>query len=265
MSAGTYCKFCNHIWKSLNEYNRHISCCEYFYNQRRTPPANEMSKTPTLNKILERLEKAEKRIEHLQQKVQRLQNASNSRNKKVIVEWLNQPSQIPAITFEDWLRQIKAQESDVTKVVNGNLTDGMVSSIYSQILSSNNDAIPIRCFTQKPKTIYVYSIKSQKSNPESCAEEPTWQPMQDSHLERLCNHVQKQILRAYLLWLQPQINLAIQGQVECDEAVMNKRSCMNDRINGHGMHREKRMCEVKKLLFPLIEENLRNIMDIEFE
>lgn len=267
MSTGTYCKFCNHYWKSIKEYDRHISCCEYFYNRRRIPPPPDMSRTKPSKDTNDRLEKLEKMVKHLQQQVQQLKNAANTRNKKIILDWLNQPSQIPEITFEDWMRQINAHESDVTNVVNGNLTDGIISCIYSHIQSSATKSIPIRCFTQKPKTIYVYSVKLRKTELEEQSPEPMWQIMQDSHLDLVYDKVKNCILKIYTEQRTKQLILAMQGYEEYDESAMNKHSYVLDRINGVGPHqREKCMSDIKKMLFPLVEENLHNIiMDIEFE
>lgn len=266
MSSGTYCKFCHHYWKNRKEYDRHLSCCEYFHHQRRNPPA-EMNdrggRLPTMAEMYRLVENLTHRLEKTEKEVQRLRTNMNTRQKKAIIEWLNQPSQIPQITFEDWWHEIKANESDVQKVVNGDLTKGMLSCIESHLQQFATRTSPIRCFSQKANTFYVYSIETNKpvANDATVSPKPMWQIMSASQLEKMCAHIVQQIIREFLVWQ----NTHITTSTEYDERAMDKRASLLMKIHGYGVSNDKRMSDIKKLLFPQMEENLRVIMDCEFE
>jgi hypothetical protein len=277
MSSGTYCKFCHHYWKNRKEYDKHISCCEYFYHQRRNPPAAEMSR-PTMNEMYRLVENLTNRLEKTEKEVARLRGLMNARQKKAIIEWLNQPSQTPEIAFEAWWHEIRAQESDVLKVVNGDLSQGILSCIQTHFTTTPAKILPIRCFSQKPNTFYVYSVETNKSNATAASADeasapgppppisitPMWRIMSAQQFEKMCGFIVQQIIREFLVWQNKQMAF-INPSTEYDERTMDRRATLLMKINGYGVSNDKRTGDVKKLLFPLIEENLRYIMDCEFE
>jgi hypothetical protein len=223
-----------------------------------------------MNEMYRLIENLTNRLEKTEKEVVRLRGLMNARQKKAIVEWLNQPSQKPEITFEDWWHGIRAQESDVLKVVNGDLTQGILSCIQSHIQHSAMRVPPMRCFLQKPNTFYVYSTETNKPVQDPAADsspiqEPMWRIMSNVQLEKMCSHVVQHIIREFLVWQNAQLTTVMNVGAEYDERTMDKRASLLMKIHGYGVSNDKRMGDIKKLLFPLIEENLRVIMDCEFE
>jgi len=280
MSSGTYCSFCHNYWKNRKEYDKHVNCCEYFYRQRRNPPPAEMSR-PTMNEMYRLVENLTNRLEKTEKEVARLRGLMNARQKKAIIEWLNQPSQKPEITFEDWWHEIHAQESDVLKVVNADLTQGILSCIQTHIQTVPAKILPIRCFSQKPNTFYVYSVETNKlattsaaaaaeaepsaSVPPPLSMTPMWRIMSAQQFEKMCGFIVQQIIREFLVWQNKQMAFIHISNAEYDERTMDRRATLLMKINGYGVSYDKRAADVKKQLFAQIEENLRYIMDCEFE
>jgi hypothetical protein len=252
MATGKYCKYCHHLWKNIKEYEKHAACCEYFYNQRRNPPT-EMTergkKLPTMLEMYRCIEDLTHRLEKTEKELTKMRTLMNTRQKRAILDWLNQPRQIPEVTFESWWRDIKAQESDMMKVIGSDLIEGVLSCLETPIQNFGAmKSAPIRCFSQKQNTFYVYSAENDAA--------PKWKIMSDCQLENMVNRLKILISKEFRAWLSRQ-----QLDVECD---MDKMTTYNQKINGTGMDIKKRLPEIKKRFLKL-EENLRVVMECDFE
>lgn len=264
MASGKYCKYCHHFWKNIREYDKHASCCEYFYHQRRNtqPEMDEHGiRMPSMRELYGLVKDLSYRLERTERELRNLKNVVNSKQKRAILEWLNQPAQIPAITFEGWWREIKAKESDILKVISRDLTEGILSCLDANI---NTMKPPIRCFAQKPNTFYIYTEEtgrtSSSSQPDGSVV-PVWRIMNHDQMEKMALHISQSLLREFLVWQKTQ-----QQQIsEFDERSMDKTVNFMMKINGNGMALEKRLVDVKKWLFAKIEENLRVVMECDFE
>jgi hypothetical protein len=224
---------------------------------------------PSMREMFRYVKDLSYRLEKTEKEVVRLRNLLNTKQKRAILEWLNQPRQIPDKTFEDWWHDIKAQESDVLIVVNRDLTEGIMSCLTPHIKGlTRAQSPPIRCFTQKPNTIYVYSIVAVEPGVENEEDankeaEPKWKIMSNDQLEKMVMHVSKSLLREFIVWWE--ISQSVLRASEGDERAMDKKFQMMQKMNGYGVSQEKRMVEIKKRLFSEREENLRVVMDCEFD
>lgn len=262
MASGQYCKYCHHFWKSIKEYEKHASCCEYFYHQRRNQPT-EMeergTKLPTMREMFRCVQDLTHRLEKTEKELTKVRALLNTRQKRVIIDWLNQPPQTPQITFEKWWREMKATESDMLKVIGGDLSEGILSCLDAHIQKLRDDSAPIRCFSQKPNTFYIYSAENGRIGDELvAAEKPGWRIMSDCQLEKMATHIKISISREFTTWRESNLDISA---VEYD---MDKMTNFMTKINGNGVEMKKRLPEMKKRLSKL-EENLRVVMDCEFE
>lgn len=258
MSATIYCKYCHHNWKPGIEYDKHIRCCEYFYQQRRNPPQTEMTESgvpiPNMRQLYRYVQDLTYRLEKTEKELKKLKGEMNSRKKIEVLCWLNQPEQTPQITFEEWVRSIKATESDMLKCLDGNLTDGILSCLYSATKSRGTANLPIRCFSQKPGTFYVYSCVSVSQGKGNDAE---WNKMTCEQSLKLANHISTSIRREFRIW-----NTVQFASQEYDQNFMDKMPKYVKKLNSDV---EKRLPDIKKTLFEKLEENLRVVMDTDFD
>jgi len=271
MATTIYCKYCHHNWKPGIEYDKHIRCCEYFYQQRRTPSQPEMTETgtplPNIRQLYRYIQDLTYRLEKTEKELKKLKNVVNCRQKRAIIEWLNQPNQIPTVTFEEWLRTINACESDMMKVLNGDLTDGVLSCLNTIIQRYNTEqtkkSLPIRCFSQKPDTFYVYSIKPVKETQDN-TESPTveWQRMSTEQLLKLANCISKSLFREFSVWNTAQFCSINIKDGNYDQNFMDTMPRYVKKLNSDV---GKTIPEMKKTMFSKLEENLRIVMECDFE
>lgn len=180
--ADIHCKYCHKSWKYIKDYEKHLACCEYFYQFRRKPHS-EMddygSKMPTYKELFRFVQELSLKCERLEREVTRLKTTVSVRQKKVIVECLNQANNIPSYTFCNWWKDITLQLpvslntkedaemrshwSTITnpflfRVFNMGLLEG-VKYLLGKFIESDRQKrrlLPIRCFTQKPNMFYIY-------------------------------------------------------------------------------------------------------------
>lgn len=261
MTSTIYCKYCHHHWKTCIEYDKHLRCCEYFYQQRRTPSQPEMTESgmpvPNIRQLYKYIQDLSYRLEKTEKELRKLKSVVNARKRFEVLECLNQPEQLPLLTFEEWVSSINATELDMMNVLNGDIVDGLLSCIYSAIqVSGGGDGkniLPVRCFSQKLGTFYVFSKKTTSDTSDVCE----WQTMTNEHFIRLLNHIAKSLRAEFRVWNTAQICGNMEGNF--DQNFMDKMPRYVKKLNGDV---EKSIPEIKKLLFTKMAENLRMNMDI---
>ena len=198
------------------------------------------------------LEDMEKRIEKAENEICRLRGIIQTKNRKVIHEWLNQTSQIPSTHFDGWRKEIQAHSRDVEKMMNGSVSGGLVEGVISCLdnyieKTKTDRSLPIRCFSQKPKTFYIYSI------------DEGWKMMKNDTemIGALMESIEKKVRRKY------NSDRKMEGK-EDEEVDLDKSQMILDKINGTKMAKDKRVGVFKKWLFSKLEENLTVLMDCEF-
>jgi hypothetical protein len=203
---------------------------------------------PTLRQLYRCVENLTYRLEKTENELKKVKSELNSRKRMEIATLLNQSEQKPAAPFEDWVRGINAEDGDLKEALNGSLTDGIISCLYSAI-KSNGSALPIRCFTQKPGVFYAYSLVKDK---------PEWRQIRSDQFLKLLNHISASIRRLFNAWSFAQLKEA----QEYDTDYMDKIPKYMKKINADV---EKLAPIVKKCLFAKLEETVQVIMEGDFD
>lgn len=257
----TYCNYCHRHWKLKKDYDKHISCCIYFYNLRRNP-RQEMDengvKIPTHKELFRFVQELSLKCERLEKEVVRLKANMNTKQKKMITDWLNQPQHMPKFTFEEWSKSIVIEDKALQIVFKRDLTEG-IKYVIRGLLDENetNHAKPIRSFTQKPGLIYIYSKGEWSSS--SPTEEAKWKIMSNEELDNCIIMISQMFLRAFIMW---QRNTTPVTDDDSEVSEKKKEEEMNYLIKINGGMRsstEKRNQEIKKWLSTAIEENIQSV------
>lgn len=255
-----YCNFCHHHWKLKKEYDKHISCCNYFYNLRRNPrPEMDENgvKIPSHKELFRYVQELSLKCERLEKEVYRLKANMNTKQKKMITDWLNQPQHIPKFTFEEWSKTMNLQESALQIVFKRDLTEG-IRHVIRELLDDNRDnsAKPIRAFSQKAGFIYIYSRGEWSSSP---TEEAKWKIMTNEELDNFIIMISQMFLRCFIVWQRSHME-SDDSNTEVNEKKKEEEMNYLIKING-GMRSstEKRNMEIKKWLIAYIEENIQAV------
>jgi hypothetical protein len=247
-----YCNYCYKTWKLKLEYDKHIACCEYFHNLRKTPQMESYAgKIPTLAEVLKLVEHLATKVEKQEKEIARLKTCVNAKQKRVILDWLNSPSQTPLQSFEEWWHLIVVNHTHLQHVFKYDLTEGIKMAIETYLATYGKTRLPIRSFTQKQNLFYVYSTNDDKTL--------SWKIMSNAELETMVIYLSQLFLREFLKWQKDNAT-----DLEENEDKKEQELMYMIKINGMKMSLDKRAGELKKWLFPLLEENLKTV-DVEFD
>lgn len=249
MSNVIYCTYCNKFWKGIAEYEEHtLNTCRN----------RDMSKPKVAKKSLEDVVKdLTKRLDKAEKEIAKLRSIVNTRNRKVIHEWLNQACQKPETAFDNWRKDIQVQSKDVERMmtgsISGGLLDGVMFCVETHLNKSAAASRPIRCFVQKPKTFYVYSPGEDG--------QLSWRIMRNENdtLGQLMDTVERKLRRKY------NAERREAEEDNDDEQDLDQHQRIMEQINGTRVSQEKRLGMFKKWLFVQLEENLTSLIGCEYE
>ena len=172
-----------------------------------------------------------KKCEALEKKVAKIQSSTTRLRRKHIAEYL-QDIPPPKLVYQDWLSFVEFSETDLQRVIEGDLEDG-IKGVLSPLL---ND-LPIRAFTQNPSVFYVY---------DQC----DWRIMSGEESGSLMRSIARKANRTYTKWYKDNeaaINLSDRKRDE--SMVLMKKLIATDR----------NISAIKKWLFSKIAVSLNNV------
>lgn len=249
-----YCKYCYKHWKLKREYDRHLTCCEFFHNLRKNPQMETYNgKMPTMFELLKLVENLSAKVEKQEKEIARLKNNVGAKQKRAILDVLNNPAHLPLCSFEEWWRSVSINETHLLRVFKYDLTEGIKYALETHIASGGKKILPVRAFTQKPNTFYICGHDNDKLF--------QWKTLLNADLEKMVVYLSQLFLREFLEWKAK--NMTCDFEQEEDEDKKAKELMYMIKINGMKMTTEKRVDAVKKWMFPYIEENIQQ-MELEF-
>lgn len=273
-----YCNYCNKTWKYKKDYDKHFTCCEFFYRIRRTPMDDYGNRLPTQTELFRLVQELTLKCARLEQDVSRIKNSVCIRQKKIIMDCLNHPDQTPQITFYEWRKSIhlnincilsaydKSEMMNHWSVIRNpflfrifcrDLVDGikyLLQHVIANNRMENPTLLPIRCFTQKANVFYIYvgnedHLKTPKKNSE-------WKIMTAEEFETMIVGISQLFVREFIQWKQENADC-----IDEEDSRKDAYGTYMTRVNGLSSVKERGMTEIRKWLFSELEENAKT----EFE
>ena len=171
------CLYCSKEYTRKTSYSKHELLCEIIYKQKsqskasqkreekceeeESPPPN--ISTQLLYKIVQELALKNKHMEEELHEIK--QYVSTNVNNINVMNMLNSPTSpipIPTITLEEWKRDFKVSEDDITEIEN--IIETMKSVIKKNLISSISTCYPFISFAQKKHNIYVYALSEENNH-----------------------------------------------------------------------------------------------------
>lgn len=144
------CQLCGKKYKRMGALRRHLVTCEIIHKN----PKN--IETPTLDDMFKIMQKLVRENDSLKNKVSALERkVYQKKNKTDIIKWLNENEKIND-NLNDWKENIRVEKSDFEYLSNGDFIDGVFKII------ERTENIPMKGFTQKNNTIFVYGEQWEK-------------------------------------------------------------------------------------------------------
>jgi hypothetical protein len=169
------CLYCSKEYTRKTSYSRHLLLCEIIYKQKNESKVSqkreekcEQEERPPPNISIQLLYQIVQELvfknKHMEEELQNIkQYISINVNNINVMNMLNSttsPIPTPTITYEEWKKDFKVSEDDITDLENIIET---IKTIMKKNLTQQT-ANPFICFAQKKHAIYIYTSSGEESN-----------------------------------------------------------------------------------------------------
>lgn len=238
------CIYCSKCYKLKKNFNAHFATCELLHSTKAMTHddyTNFSEKTPTQKEMYILLKNIAAKCKSLENEVAILKQNANIKQRKHILDWLN-TNKCDAISFKKWYTSISIDFMDVQKVFETNLNEGIKNILKNSIMNETNR--PLYAFNQKSNYIYVFDYSSDTNH---CQ----WMHFTNKHCEDIIQYISRHILIEFIEWQKEN-----QSLIADDISMQDKEIDYMIKINGCKIPLEKRVLEIKKWLFSILQEDI---------
>lgn len=236
------CKYCNKQFQRTQTFTRHNAVCNFIQlSSKEKILENEYNeKIPSVETIYKIVANLCIENNKLKNRVEQLEKNNFMNRRKTIDDYL---SSIPKdiIHYSAWINQLVVSDENLQVLFSSNIVECMKSILETYFLLINIEKTPLRGFTQKPQTIYIF-------------ENDTWKPVQHNEFIHFISILSHRILKKYLEW--KKIN---QENIDSNEKLQELDIQYMQKANGCGKTNEQRATEMKKWIFSKIQKSIKNI------
>jgi hypothetical protein len=236
------CNFCNRQYKNSQPFTRHTNICKFIHisSKERNITTEYIEKNPSLEDIYKLVVNLCIENTNLKQRIEKLENTNFINKKKTIEDYL---SMIPKdiISFSNWVNELVISDENLKVLFSSNLIECLKNVLESSFSIINIDKLPLRAFSQKQNTIYIF-------------DENKWETIETSHFANFISVLSHRIFKKYLEW--KKIN---QEAIDSNENLQELNFQYMQKANGSGKSIEYRCSEIKKWIFLKIQKSLKNV------
>ena len=145
------------------------------------------------------------------------------------------------ISYSNWMNELLVTDENLNVLFSSNLIECIKSVLESSFLLTHIEKTPLRAFSQKQHTIYIF-------------EQDKWSPISTTEMTHLVSVLSHRILKKYLEW--KKIN---QETIDSNENLQEMNIQYMQKVNGSGKSTEQRACEIKKWIFTKIQKSLKSV------
>jgi hypothetical protein len=250
------CSFCYRHYKMKDNYDKHIRCCEFFHRSRREHPDTAYEPVPTIRELYHLVQDLACKNAQLQKKIAQLEKNQTTRNRKNIIEYLD--DRLPTSSAFEWARSFVIQQRHLDTIFEGTLTDGIKHCIKDH-LQTIDGTLPICAFTQKPNVIYAYNTNDCD---DASVTETNWHVMTNAELDKFIFIISYKFLQAFMEWqrdFQHLLKTSIDDEEEetehtirqhqINDEIKNQHILYMIKINGGRVNDDKKRADIKQVLF----------------
>jgi Holliday junction resolvase len=245
-NLGYKCLYCSKTYKIKANYKKHSISCEFFYNKN-TKTHDEwidhIEKIPTMRELYSFIKELAFKCNHLENEVQQLRQTVNIRKKREIIEWLNIHRANPQKkSFTEWYKSLSVDFDLLKKVFDNDLTYGIKELLLKQLENKKDNSIA--AFTQKQNMFYIFDA-SEENN------QTIWRTMENEDIKKMIQFINKCFLKIFVKWQKENETMISQSEILKDQEINYMI-----KINGSKISMEKRILDIKKWLYNILEENI---------
>ena len=263
--TGFQCNYCFQKWQKRENMEKHALMCGFWHRTQKIHE-DDYDTTPSVSELYKLLKEFAYKCDKLQKRVDQLENRQNTRQKKQILDYLQEhPASGSATSL---FRTFKITQDHLDTVFETDLTAGIKTCIKSYI---QPHSFPICAFTQKPGPLYIYEAIEN----DIAVGDPKWHIMTTPEMDKLISILSLKFLQAFILWKKdhcPQVDTINMYELIEDEH-MSQAHIANEqikqqhqrymsKINGQRTNEDKRRNDVKQMLYNCLHKPLPTVIEM---
>lgn len=250
------CVNCDKSYKLKDNYEKHKISCDLFHEMRLKTHdefVEDVEELPSQREMFKLIKELASKCNTLEKEVFHLKQVVNIRQKKQIVECLNNKniSHPPLNTFTEWFKSWEVYMDDLQKIFENDLSDG-IKQVIKREIELYKSIKPICAFSNKPNYLYVFDISNEKEE----NNEPIWKPMSKELFEVMYMYLNRKFMQMFIQWQN-----ANRERIEASEMEKDQLIVYMIKLNGSRVPIEKRESELKKWLYLLVEQKADNLYE----
>jgi len=224
---------------------------------------------PSYQELLNIVQELVGRCNKLEDDVSKLKSSGNIQQKKNILDELKN-TVIPNMTCMEWVQTICVNDTQLNAVFERDIIEGIKLCIQNLFENGPNyhestidvvgrKNLPIRAFSQKQNTIYIWnSVSPEAKQPSSedskkISNELKWSVVSNEYFQSLLMSISRKFLIHFMKWY-----IVNKNEIDKCELKQEQHIVYMNKINSANSIIEKRSHEIKKWLFKLIERPLES-------
>jgi uncharacterized coiled-coil protein SlyX len=262
--TGFQCKYCFQKWQKRENMEKHALMCGFWHRSTQVHE-DDCDSTPTITELFKVVKEFAYRCDKLQKRVDQLESRQNHRQKKQILDYLQEHP--PMGTAIELFRTFQISREHLEIVFEDDLTSGIKACIKTHL---HGTSLPICAFTQKSNTLYVFAPESVESSISK------WHIMTNSELDKLISILSFKFLQAFVIWKKencPQVETANIYEIADEDEYNVHTQAVNEqikqqhqtymiKINGQRVNEDKRRNDIKQMLYTYLQKPLPTVVEL---
>ena len=189
------CQSCSRGFTLKTDLTKHQVYCSYLHDKRNNrssepdtweTPLSDSQKDVMLRHLLVQMDKMNDKMNMMQSKIQSL-----SQTQKInILHCLNSSEMKPVVTIQQWIKSISITQKHLEIVFQKSIKDSIIRVLLDKFDSAKtqNEFIPVKCFIQKPKQLYVYNSNKK------------WEILEMHQFKSHCSSIGSRFSELFIQW-----------------------------------------------------------------
>jgi len=231
MDKQNHCINCNRQFRFKDLYDQHSITCNFLFKSRKEKcrETDAFERLPTPQEQFKLIQNLYLQISKLEKEVDSMRGQVIIRKRKDIIDFLQSKSNpVPPFAFLEWSKTIMVSKEMLDTVFSKSLNDGIRMCISGFV---SIEYPPIRVFSQKKGTIYVYE---QVNNEDDC-EKSCWRILSIDEFDRWIDRIMHKFLQVFVAW-----QLENMKVLNSNDQQKDKNLEYMQKINGNGQTDDRR-------------------------
>lgn len=246
------CVYCGKGYKAKKNLEKHIILCEIYHNpKKRKIVIEDDEPLPSQKTLYEMVIQLTLKCNKMESKIEELNKLLIKEKKKInVIEWLNNNKKLD-ISYDDFIDKINITNENIECLFKNSFNDTFIE-IFSKLIETYNENIPIKCFVQKNGHFYIYNKNDEG--------EFSWNELTREKLIYSLNKIHMKISKEMYLWKQKNseyINKSDNNTLLYDKAYLKLMSV--------DFRQDPTFNKIKSSIFSLLKTDLKHFVEYEFD